>query len=175
MDFGLPSARPGVKALRSSKIREVANAGMGKEDLIAFWFGEPDEVTPEFIRQAGIEALERGAAFYTQNLGIPPLREALASYVSRLYRPGSVPLAMDNIAVTSSGMSALMLATQALVSAGDRVVVITPVWPNLVEIPRIVGAEAVTFPLTYSSSGWTLDLERLLATLSPSTRMVYIN
>jgi len=175
MDFGLPSARPGVKALRSSKIRAVANAGMGKEDVIAFWFGEPDEVTPEFIRRAGIEALERGETFYTQNLGIPSLREALASYVTRLHRAESMALSMDNIAVTSSGMSALMLATQALVSPGDRVVIVTPVWPNLVEIPRIVGAEAVTFALTYSSAGWTLDLERLLATLTPDTRMVYIN
>src|SRR5258708_576877 len=82
---------------------------------------------------------------------------------------------MDNIAVTSSGMSALMLATQALVGAGDRVVIVAPVWPNVVEIPRILGAEAVTFALTYSSSGWTLDLERLLDTLTPGTRVVCIN
>src|SRR5258708_8357312 len=82
---------------------------------------------------------------------------------------------MDNIAVTSSGMSALMLATQALVGAGDRVVIVTPVWPNLVEIPRVLGAEAVTFPLTYSASGWTLDLGRLLDPLTPGTRVVSIN
>ncbi|MEO8165687.1 MAG: pyridoxal phosphate-dependent aminotransferase [Betaproteobacteria bacterium] len=170
------TARPAVIALRSSKIREVANVGMGRDDVLAFWFGEPDEVTPEFIRRAGIDALERGDTFYTQNLGIPPLREALANYVTRLHRPaGTTPVAVDNIAVTSSGMSALMLTTQALVGAGDRVVIVTPVWPNLVEIPRILGAEAVTFPLTYSPRGWTLDLERLLATLSPGTRAVYIN
>jgi len=170
------SARPAVKALRSSKIREVANAGMGKEDVVAFWFGEPDEITPEFIRRAGIEALERGETFYTQNLGIPPLREALATYVSRLHRPvQDTAISADNIAVTSSGMSALMLTTQALVGAGDRVVIITPVWPNLVEIPRILGADAVTFPLTYSPAGWTLDLERLCDTLTPGTRAVYIN
>jgi aspartate/methionine/tyrosine aminotransferase len=80
-----------------------------------------------------------------------------------------------NVAVTSSGMSALMLANQAIVGPGDRVVVVTPVWPNLVEIPRILGAEAVTFPLHYTASGWRLDLQRLLATLTPATRMVCIN
>jgi aspartate/methionine/tyrosine aminotransferase len=171
-----PSARPAVKALRASKIREVANAGMGNDDVIAFWFGEPDEVTPEFIRRAGIEAIERGETFYTQNLGIPALRDALAAYVSRLHRPaGAAALSRDNIAVTSSGMSALMLATQALAGAGDRVVIVTPVWPNLVEIPRILGANAVTFALTWSASGWRLDLERLLAALTPDTRMVCIN
>lgn len=169
------TARPGVQALRASKIREVANAGMGRADVIPFWFGEPDEVTPEFIRRAGIEALERGETFYVQNLGIPALREALASYMTRLH---STPFSADNIAVTSSGMSALMLTTQALAGAGHRVVVVTPVWPNLVEIPRILGAQAVTFALDAPSQhvpAWKLDLQRFLDTLTPETRMVCIN
>jgi aspartate/methionine/tyrosine aminotransferase len=168
------SARPAVLALRSSKIREVANAGMGSKDLLAFWFGEPDEVTPEFIRQAGINALQGGDTFYTQNLGIPELRDTIAAYISRLH--GSrFAVAADNIAVTNSGMSALMLTTQALVGPGDRVVIVTPVWPNLVEIPKILGAQAVTFPLTFSAAGWTLDLDRLLDALTPGTRAIYIN
>jgi aspartate/methionine/tyrosine aminotransferase len=168
------SARPAVQALRSSKIREVANAGMGKEDVIAFWFGEPDEVTPEFIRRAGIEALERGETFYTQNLGIPELRDTIALYVSQLHGARH-KTAADNIAVTNSGMSALMLTTQALIGPGDRVVIVTPVWPNLVEIPKILGAQALTFPLTFTAQGWELDLERLLDTLAPGTRAIYIN
>lgn len=166
-----PTARPAVQQLRASRIREVANAGMDREDVVAFWFGEPDEVTPAFVRQTAIDALNRGDTFYTQNLGISPLREAIAAYVSRLHRATSA----ECIAVTNSGMSALMLCTQALVGHGDRVVIITPVWPNLVEIPKILGANAVTFPLDFSESGWTLDLERLLATLTPDTRAVYIN
>jgi len=170
------AARPAVQQLRSSKIREVANAGMGKKDVVAFWFGEPDEVTPDFIRRAGIDALERGETFYTQNLGIPELRVAVGDYVSRLHRTGTGgQIAADNIAVTNSGMSALMLTTQALVGPGDRVVIVTPVWPNLVEIPKILGAEAVTFPLRFTTAGWALDLERLLATLKPGTRALYIN
>ena len=161
------SARPGVQSLRSSKIREVANAGMGKKDVIAFWFGEPDEVTPDFIRQAGIEALQRGDTFYTENFGIPELRETIATYVARLHAP-ACKVTADHVTVTSSGMSALMLANQALVGPGDRVVVVTPVWPNLVEIPRILGADAVTFPLDYTAAGWKLDLQKLLATLTPA-------
>jgi aspartate/methionine/tyrosine aminotransferase len=166
-----PTARHAVQQLRASRIREVANAGMGRDDVVAFWFGEPDEVTPAFIRQAGVDALNAGDTFYTQNLGIPPLREAIAHYVSGLHRPTSA----DAIAVSNSGMSALMLTTQALVGPGDRVVIITPVWPNLVEIPKILGADAVTFPLDFSPRGWTLDLQRLLETLTPDTRAVYIN
>jgi aspartate/methionine/tyrosine aminotransferase len=84
-------------------------------------------------------------------------------------------ITMENIAVTNSGMSALMLTTQALVGPGDRVVIVTPVWPNLVEMPKILGAEAVTFPLTLTADGWTLDLDRLLAALTPHTRALYLN
>ncbi|MBI1396428.1 MAG: aminotransferase class I/II-fold pyridoxal phosphate-dependent enzyme [Betaproteobacteria bacterium] len=165
------TARPEVLRLRSSKIREVANAGMGRKDVVAFWFGEPDEVTPEFIRRAAIEALEDGDTFYTQNLGVPALRETIATYVSGLHRPTTV----DEIAVTNSGMSALMLVTQALVGPGDRTVIVTPLWPNLVEIPKILGAEAVTVPLSFSREGWHLDLDRLLDALTPSTRVLYLN
>ncbi len=165
------SARDAVQQLNSSTIREVANAGMGRDDLVAFWFGEPDQVTPDFIRAAAIDSLNAGETFYTHNLGITPLREAIAHYVSDLH----CEKAPDNIAVTNSGMSALMIATQALVGASDRVVIVTPVWPNLVEIPKILGAESVTLPLTFSSEGWTLDLERLLTALTPQTRAVYIN
>ncbi len=168
------AARPAVQALRNSKIREVANVGMGGKDLLAFWFGEPDEVTPGFIRQAGIEALERGDTFYTQNLGIPELRDTIAAYVSRLHGSQCKPVP-DNIAVTNSGMSALMLTTQALIGPGDRVVIVTPVWPNLVEIPKVLGAQALTLPLTYSADGWELDLDRLLDALTPGTRAIYIN
>ena len=168
------TARPAVQALRSSKIREVANAGMGRKDVIAFWFGEPDEVTPDFIRQAGIDALQRGETFYTENFGIPELRATIAAYVARLHAP-ACKVTAANVTVTNSGMSALMLANQALVGPGDRVVVVTPVWPNLVEIPRILGAEAVTFALDYTPAGWTLDLQKFLATLTPATRMVCIN
>ena len=149
---------------------------MGREDVLPFWFGEPDEVTPAFVRQAAVDALNAGDTFYTQNLGLPELREGLAAYVSRLRDPSSVHrFRLENIAVTSSGMSGLMLVTQALVGPGDRVVVVTPVWPNLVEIPKVLGAQAITFPLNFTRAGWTLNLERLLQTLSPDTRAVYIN
>lgn len=157
--------------LRASKIREVANAGMARNDVLAFWFGEPDEVTPDFIRQAGIDSLNAGETFYTHNLGLPELRDAIAGYISRLHRP----TASDRIAVTNSGMSALMLTTQLLVSPGDHVVAVTPLWPNLVEIPKILGADVECVALRFGRAGWTLDLDGLLAALTPGTRAVYIN
>jgi aspartate/methionine/tyrosine aminotransferase len=124
-------ARERIRSLRGSQIREIANAGMHDPDVLPFWFGEPDLVTPQFIRDAAIASIARGETFYSQNFGIPELRSELARYVTRLHGATDD----DAIAVTASGMSALMLTVQALVSPGDRVVVVTPLWPNLVEIP----------------------------------------
>jgi len=167
----LPNARDAVRALRPSQIREVANAGFGVEEVLPFWFGESDRVTPEFIRAAACDALAAAATFYTHNLGIAPLRAALAGYVSSLHGPTSV----DHVAVTSAGVNALMLAAQLIVGAGDRVVAVTPLWPNLVEIPKILGAQVETVALDYGAQGWTLDLERLLAALTPATKLLLIN
>ncbi|QGZ54918.1 pyridoxal phosphate-dependent aminotransferase [Paraburkholderia acidiphila] len=171
LDPSVSLPREAVRALRSSQIREVANAGFGVPDVLPFWFGESDRVTPPFIREAAAEALGRGDTFYTHNLGIAPLRESLARYVSGLH--GATPV--DNLAVTSAGVNALMLAAQLVVGAGDRVVAVTPLWPNLVEIPKILGATVETVSLSYGERGWTLDLDRLLAALTPDTRLLMIN
>jgi aspartate/methionine/tyrosine aminotransferase len=164
-------ARASVRALVASQIREVANAGMGDPDILAFWFGEPDEVTPAYIRDAAVASIGAGETFYTQNFGIPELRDAIASYVSRLHRP----LASDRVAVTASGMSALMLTMEALIDPADRVVCVTPLWPNLTEIPKILGANVERVALEFGRGGWTLEVERLLAALTPATRAVMIN
>ncbi|MBB5415954.1 pyridoxal phosphate-dependent aminotransferase [Paraburkholderia atlantica] len=167
----IPNARDAVRALRPSQIREVANAGFGVEDVLPFWFGESDRVTPAFVRDAASAALAAGATFYTHNLGIAPLRAALAGYVSKLHGATSP----EHIAVTSAGVNALMLAAQLVVGAGDRVVAVTPLWPNLVEIPKILGAHVETVALGYGERGWELDVGRLLAALTPDTKMLMIN
>jgi len=166
-----PNARDAVRALRPSQIREVANAGFGVENVLPFWFGESDRVTPAFIRDAASAALAAGATFYTHNLGIAPLRAALARYVSELHGATSA----DHVAVTSAGVNALMLAAQLVVGAGDRVVAVTPLWPNLVEIPKILGAHVETVSLGYGGRGWQLDVGQLLAALTPGTKMLMIN
>ncbi|MDE1184615.1 pyridoxal phosphate-dependent aminotransferase [Paraburkholderia sp.] len=166
-----PNARDAVRALRPSQIREVANAGFGVDNVLPFWFGESDRTTPQFIRDAASDALAAGATFYTHNLGIAPLRSALAGYVSALHGATSV----DHVAVTSAGVNALMLAAQLVVGAGERVVAVTPLWPNLVEIPKILGAQVETVALEYGANGWALDLDRLLAALTPQTKMLLLN
>jgi hypothetical protein len=70
--------RQAVMDLEESRIREVANAGMGRPDVLAFWFGESDEVTPDIVRQAAIDSLQKGETFYAHNLGLPELRQAVS-------------------------------------------------------------------------------------------------
>jgi aspartate/methionine/tyrosine aminotransferase len=165
------AARDAVRALTASKIRELYNEGLGNPNVLPFWVGEPDEPTPEFIRKAGTDSIAAGELFYTHNLGIPELREALAAYVSRLHRK----IDASQIAVTTAGVNALMVASQLLVDPGDRVVQVVPLWPNLQEIPKILGATVDTVALQFSSKGWILDLQQLIEKLKPGTRALYLN
>jgi aspartate/methionine/tyrosine aminotransferase len=163
--------RQAIQNLEESKIREVANAGIGRADVLAFWFGESDEVTPDFIRQAAIESLQAGETFYAHNLGLSELREAVSLYTSGLH--GRV--AADRIAITSGGVNALMLAVQALVDARDEVVAVTPVWPNLTAQPLIMGAKLKRVSLKPAAGAWTLDLQALLDAVTPATRLLIVN
>ena len=164
--------RQAVLELEESKIREVANAGMGRADVLPFWFGESDEVTPEAIRAAGITSLQAGETFYSHNLGLPELRAAVAAYASRLH--GEV--APERLAITSGGVNALIVAMQALIDAGDEVVAVTPVWPNLTAQPRILGARLNCVALQPDEEGaWQLDLPALLAAITPRTRLLVLN
>jgi len=161
-----------IDELPASKIREVANAAMGRGDVLAFWFGESDEPTPQFIRDAAARSIADGETFYSHNLGLPELREAIAGYVSSLHpRVDSA-----RIAVTSSGVSALMLAMQALVGAGDEVVAVVPVWPNLTAQPAILGAQVTRFALRPAPDGaWRLDVEALKRAVTHRTRVLLVN
>ena len=164
--------RLAIENLPASLIREVANAGLGRKDVLAFWFGESDEVTPLAVREAAADSLLRGETFYSHNLGLAELRAGLAAYTSALHRP----LGVERIAVTSAGVTALMLAMQLLAGAGDEVIVVVPVWPNLTAQPEILGARVKRVSLQPGEDGiWALDLQGLLDAVTPATRVLLIN
>ncbi len=167
--------RQAVLNLEESMIRQVANAGMGRSDVLKFWFGESDEVTPAFIRDAAAASLQQGETFYAHNLGLPELREAIAGYATGLRCAGAAPVTDDRIAVTSGGVNALMLAVQALVDAGDEVVAVTPVWPNLTAQPAIMGAQVKCVSLKPVAGEWRLDVVELLAAITPKTKLLIVN
>ncbi len=163
--------RQAIAELPASKIREVANAGLGRDDVLAFWFGESDEVTPEAVRQAAAESLLRGETFYAHNLGLPELRAALRDYTQRLHGPFDD----ERIAVTSSGVNALMLAMQMLVNAGDEVAAVVPLWPNLTAQAQIMGARLVRIALLPHGGRWMLDLDRLRHAVTSATQVLLLN
>ena len=162
-DTLLPAlARPAIQSLGGSLIREVANTGMGRADVLPFWFGESDQPTPQFIRDAAAQSLGSGETFYSQNLGRPYLREAIAQSLSDLH---GREVSAQRIGAVASGDAGLMLTCQMLLSPGDRVVAVTPLWPNLLEMPRILGAQVERVPLAVRGGRWTLALDRLLDAL----------
>lgn len=167
--------RQAVLNLEESMIRQVANAGIGRGDVLKFWFGESDEVTPQFIRDAAALSMQSGETFYAHNLGLSELREAISRYATGLRVQGAAEIDADRIAVTSGGVNALMLAVQALVGAGDEVVVITPVWPNLTAQPAIMGGVVQSVSLKPVAGAWQLDMDELLAAVTAKTKLLILN
>ena len=167
-----PTPRQEVQDLRLSRIREIANAGLGRSDILPFWFGEGDQATPAFIREAASKALLEGQTFYTHNLGRPDLRQSLSDYLTRLH---GVPVGTERLAITSAGVNAIMLAAQLVLSPGDRTVVVGPIWPNVVEIPRILSSHVEVVPLEAAQGRWRLDIDRLMRALTPDTRALILN
>ncbi len=163
--------RPALDAIEGSLIREVSEEGRKVPGLIRLFFGEPDTVTPAFIRDAAKAALDAGETFYAPNPGIAPLREAISRYLTRNGRP--VPA--GRVAVTASGVNALMLVAQALLDPGDEVVIPMPAWPNMDGIARVMGARVTPLPIRILNGAWRVDLDELLATVTPATRMLFLN
>jgi aspartate/methionine/tyrosine aminotransferase len=167
------AVRPAIEALEESLIRKVAEDNIGRDDVIPLWFGEPDLPTPQFIKDAAIQALRDDHVFYTQNRGIPPLLEAISTYGSRLH---DREIGTDRLTVTGSGMNAIMLSSQALVDAGDNMIVIGPVWPNCIETIHVMGGETRVVPLTPDADGgWRFDLDRVLDACDDRTVGVFVN
>ena len=164
--------RAQIERLPASKIREIANTSLGMEGIIPLWFGEPDLPTPDFITAAGAQAMRQGCTFYTHNRGIPELRTALSEYLSRLHHQS---VGEDRITVTASGCVAINLIQQVLTEPGTNMVVVTPLWPNLIESVHIMGGETRLVPLSFGADGWTLDLERLFAQVDDQTIAILIN
>jgi aspartate/methionine/tyrosine aminotransferase len=163
--------RPAARAAPESGIVEVMNYGRPREGLIPLWAGEGDMPTPAFICEAATRSLAAGETFYTWQRGIPPLREALAQYHAGLYGRAFSP---EEFFVTGSGMQAIQIALALTAGAGDEVVIPTPAWPNAAAAAGILGARPIEVPMGFGNDGWTLDLDRLGASIGPRTRALVV-
>src|SRR6201984_2375094 len=123
-----------VTAIPKSGIRDFFEVVQSMTDVISLGIGEPDYVTPWRIREAAIFALEKGKTGYTSNLGLPRLRESIASYLSRRYQVHYDP--KREVLVTVGVSEALDLALRAIVNPGDEIIYHEPSYVSY--SPRIV-------------------------------------
>ncbi|MGB1160775.1 MAG: pyridoxal phosphate-dependent aminotransferase [Alphaproteobacteria bacterium] len=158
--------------LSPSKIRDVAELGMGDPDVIPLWFGEAAWRSPLLAIDAAKISLDRDPTHYQPNSGLPALREAIAGYLSALHK---VSIPANRITVSASAMQGLMLSAQTLTTPGDRVVMIAPDWPNIAAAFTIAGGQVEKVALTVADGRWTLDLDELIDALTPDTRCLMIN
>ncbi|HEY4547746.1 MAG TPA: aminotransferase class I/II-fold pyridoxal phosphate-dependent enzyme, partial [Pedomonas sp.] len=100
----------------------------------------------------------------------PALRQTLADYHTRLC---STAVGPERITVTSGGMPAIMLAVQLVLTPGDNIVVIDPVWPNIGGITQLLGGEVRSVRMDLDERGWTLDLGKVAAACDDRTKAIF--
>jgi len=165
--------RPEIESLGNSGIAEVFELGLGRKDIIPLWVGEGDQPTPDFICEAAAAALKAGETFYPRKRGVPELCESLARYTAELY---GIAMDSERISIATSGMTAIVLALQAFVRPGDEVVVVGPVWPNIVAAVQIAGGRHVDVVLEpLPEGGFHLDMDRLFGACGNKTRAIFVN
>lgn len=162
--------RQQIAAISLENISNIAKRAFEDKDIIPLWFGEGDVTTPSFVGDAVHAAIRSGHVFYSHQNGIPELRQTLADYHNDLL---GTQLTSDNITVTSGGMPAIMLAIEMLVNAGDNIIVIDPVWPNITGIAQVVGGEVRSVRLDYANGSWLLDVEKVKVACDTRTKAIF--
>ena len=169
----LTAIRPDIAALEPSGLARIFDLGRGVEGLIPLWLGETDLVTPKFIRDAAIAALEDGKTFYINARGLPALRQAIADLHTRTT---GVPVEAARVTVPGAAMLAVVSALQCVTNTGDNIVVVAPIWPNIFNAAKVMGVEPrlVRLEEDWQAGRWHLDLERLFAACDARTKAFFI-
>ncbi len=139
--------------------------------IIHLQIGEPDFDTPEHIRRAAQEALDRGQTHYVPAPGIPPLREAVVAFLERTGRLKAGP---ERVVVTPGAKPIMFFTILALCEEGDEVVYPDPGFPMYESITSFAGAKPVPIPLR-EKNGFRLDPEELAALVTDRTKLLVIN
>jgi aspartate/methionine/tyrosine aminotransferase len=139
--------------------------------VIHLELGEPDFDTPANVRAVAQRALDEGWTHYGPPLGIPALREAIASDATA--RKGFA-VSPDNVAVVPGGKPVMFFALLALAQAGDEVVYPDPGFPIYESMARYVGATPVPYAITQAND-FRVDLDQLERLVTPRTRLLILN
>jgi aspartate aminotransferase len=152
----------------TARARELASLG---HDVVNFAAGEPDFDTPDFIKKAGIKAIESGLTKYTPSIGTQDLREAIAAKFQKdnglVYKP-------NQIVVSCGAKHSLFNIIQVLVDDGDEVIFQAPYWVSYPEMVRAAGGVSVIVP-TDVTSGFKITPDLLKKHITPKTKILIIN
>ena len=152
-----------------AKAKELKAAG---EDVCGFGAGEPDFDTPEFIKEACIQAIREGKTKYAPAPGIPALREALAEHYRNNNGVDGVTAAQ--VVVSPGGKYSCYLAILAVISPGDEVIIPAPYWVSYPEMVKLAGGVPKTI-FAGLDRGFKISPDQLRAAITPKTRMVILN
>jgi len=140
-------------------------------DVVDFGPGEPDFPTPDNVKQAGIRAIQSDFTKYTAIGGIKELKKAIVDKHAREF--GS-KYDVSECVVNIGGKHAIFNIFEAVVEAGDDVIIPTPYWVTFADIARFVNSNPIFVP-TRESDGFRLTAEILERALTPKTRLVVVN
>jgi aspartate aminotransferase len=152
----------------TSRAQELKAQGV---DVVGFGAGAPDFDTPEYIKDAAIEALKTGKTKYTAAAGIIELRAAIAE---KLRKENGLEYSPEQIVVNIGGKHSVYEAMQAVLDPGDEVILPTPYWVTYPETIKLAGAE-VKIVQTEKSTGYKITPKQLQNAISGKTAMFVIN
>jgi aspartate aminotransferase len=168
----MPNLAPNAERMPRSGIRRIMDLAWSLgEPIIGLHVGEPSFATPDHVRKAAEEALERGETRYVPNAGIPALRAAISDKVRR---HNHLTASAEQVVVSAGGMQALYVALSATVRAGDEVLVPDPGWPNFGMAIQLLQAVPVGYRLT-PDHDFLPNLTDLESLVTPRTRAILVN
>ena len=154
-----------------SGIRKFFDISATMDNVISLGIGEPDFVTPQAIVQAGIRSLEQGHTHYTSNSGTLELRQAISTYLNRLYGIEYDPA--GEILITVGVSEALYLVLAAVIDPGDEVIIPQPSFVSYA--PEVVFAGGVTVSIpTYAENDFQVTAAEVEAAITPRTKALLI-
>lgn len=160
-----------VKSIKPSGIRRFFDIASTMEGVISLGVGEPDFSTPWVIRKAAIKVLERKQVVYGPNLGIAPLRQAIADKLKANH--GVEYDAANQVIVTVGGSEAIDLAIRGMIDPGDEVLVVEPCFVCYAPLVELVGGVAVPVP-THIENNFKLTVEDLKDKVTDRTKLLIL-
>jgi aspartate/methionine/tyrosine aminotransferase len=141
------------------------------KDIVHLEIGEPDFDTPRNIKDAAIKALNSGYTHYTPSAGMPELRQAVATYISKTRKLDVKP---EEVIVTPGGKPVMFFSILALVNPGDEVLYPNPGFPIYESMINFVGAKPVPIQLKEENE-FGLDTEYVKKMITKKTKMIILN